>query len=162
MLFRSLILADCLNSMTYTRAKLCVLQELTPSYLVLIKHNPGGIKGYINRTYLVWFDWFPPKHEDFTLSPLFWLESTGVHQTPLDSTGLWSIPNGTGTPSDFESHGSPLYFSSQNRVESTGNKHRSPVIVQSDQPEFHQSLLYSCISNLCILRLRNMICKRMT
>ena len=77
--------------------------------------------------------------EDFTLPPLFRSESTGVHRTPLDSTGLRSIPNGTGTPSDFESHGSPLHFSSRNRAESTGNEHRSPVIVQSDQPEFHWS-----------------------
>ena len=66
-------------------------------------------------------------------------ESTKLHWTPLDSTRLRSIPNGTGTPSDFESHGSPLHFSSWNRAESTGNKHQSPVIVQSDQPEFHQS-----------------------
>ena len=75
-------------------------------------------------------------HEDFTLLPLFRSESTGVHRTPLDSTGLQSIPNGTGTPSDFESHESPLHFSSWNRAESTGNKHWSPVIVQSNQPEF--------------------------
>ena len=104
----------------------------------------------------------PGVSEDFTLPPLFRSESTGVHRTPLDSTGLRSIPNGTGTPSDFEYHGSPLHFSSRNRAESTGNKHRSPVIVQSDQPEFHRSPLYSCIFDLCVLGLRNMICKRMT
>ena len=42
--------------MTYTKTELCVLQELTPSYLALVKNNPGGVKGYIDRTYLVWFD----------------------------------------------------------------------------------------------------------
>ena len=83
--------------------------------------------------------------EDFTLPPLFRSESTGVHWTPLDSTGLRSIPNGTGTPSDFEYHESPLHFSSWNRAESTGNKHQSPVIVQSDQPEFHWSPLESAV-----------------
>ena len=51
--------------MTYTKAELRVLRELTPGYLALIKHNPGGVKGYINRTYLVWFDWFPPKREEW-------------------------------------------------------------------------------------------------
>ena len=34
--------------MTYTRAELRVLRELTPDYLAVIKHNPGGVKGYIN------------------------------------------------------------------------------------------------------------------
>ena len=51
--------------MTYTTAELRVLRELTPGYLALIKHNPGGVKGYINRSYLVWFDWFPPKREEW-------------------------------------------------------------------------------------------------
>jgi hypothetical protein len=51
--------------MTYTKAELRVLRELTPGYLALIKHNPGGVKGYINRSYHVWFDWFPPKREEW-------------------------------------------------------------------------------------------------
>ena len=42
--------------MTYTKTELHVLWELTPSYLALVKNNPSGIKGYIDRTYLVWFD----------------------------------------------------------------------------------------------------------
>ena len=51
--------------MTYTKTELRVLRELTPGYLALVKNNPGGVKGYIDRTYLVWFDWFPPKREEW-------------------------------------------------------------------------------------------------
>ena len=58
-----------------------------------------------------------------TYTPLHWVHHTTfgglyppllipvrVHWTPLDSTGLWLIPNSTGTPLNFESHRSLVHF----------------------------------------------------